>query len=45
MKKYIMSIILLLSSQIMADGILSDNSRELSQREWHSVSSNIGDVS
>jgi len=38
MKKYIMSIILLLSTQVMADGILSDNSRELSQREWHSVS-------
>lgn len=38
MKKNIMSIILLLSTQLMADGILSDNSRELSQREWHSIS-------
>lgn len=33
-----MSIILLFSTQLMADEILSDNSRELSQREWHSVS-------
>ena len=38
MKKYIIGIILLLSTQLIADGILSDNSRELSQREWHSVS-------
>jgi len=38
MKNYTMSIILLLSTQLMADGILSDNSRELSQREWHSIS-------
>lgn len=38
MKKYIISIVLLLTAQLQADEILSDNSRELSQREWHSVS-------
>ena len=38
MKKNIIGIILLFSSQIMADGLLSENSRELSQREWHSIS-------
>jgi len=38
MKKYVISIVLLLTAQLQADEILSDNSRELSQREWHSVS-------
>jgi len=38
MKKCIISIILLLDMQLMADGLLSENSRNLSQREWHSVS-------
>jgi len=38
MKKNIISIILLFSTQLMADELLSENSRELSQREWHSVS-------
>ena len=38
MKKYIMGIYFILNTQLMADEILSDNSRELSQREWHSVS-------
>lgn len=38
MNKHIMRIIILLSSQIMADSLLSENSRELSQREWHSIS-------
>ncbi|CAA6824441.1 MAG: Conjugative transfer protein TrbG [uncultured Sulfurovum sp.] len=38
MKKYVISVVLLLTAQLQADEILSDNSRELSQREWHSVS-------
>lgn len=39
MRKHIASTLFLLSSQlIMADNLLSDNSRNLSQREWHSLS-------
>jgi len=37
MRRLILSSSLLLSSQAMADDLLSSNSRELSQREWHSV--------
>jgi len=37
MRRLILSSSLLLSSQAMADDLLSSNSRELSQREWHSI--------
>lgn len=37
MKRFTISIFLLLSNQIMADELLSSDSRKLSQREWHSI--------
>jgi type IV secretion system protein VirB9 len=38
MKRLTLGTFLLLSSQIMADDLLSENGRSLSQREWHSIS-------
>lgn len=38
MRRYIITVFLLFYSQIMANDLLSDNSRNLSTREWHSIS-------
>ena len=38
MKRYMIGGILLLSSPLVADDLLSQNSRSLTQREWHSLS-------
>lgn len=37
MKRFVINSFLLLSSHAFADDLLSNNSRELSQREWHSI--------
>jgi len=38
LRRYIITVFLLFYSQIMANDLLSDNSRNLSTREWHSIS-------